>query len=233
MHPSSPNLRFTIAGFGELVADPSRVAILLSLMDGLARPASELAQIAGVAPSTASAHLQRLRSGGLVRSEQEGRHRYFRLAGEHVADALEAIGMQMTPAQRCLPASAVRDSLTEARTCYRHLAGRLGVAWMVALERRGFIMTRDGATALTPEGARALGELGLTLPASATGRSCLDWTERRYHLGGKLGAQLTEHMFSGRWIVRRGKTRGVRVTTGGRHAFAKLGIALDVIESAT
>lgn len=232
MHPSSPTLRYTIAGFGELVADPSRVAILLSLMDGPARPASELAQIAGVAPSTASAHLQRLTSGGLIRAEQQGRHRYFRLAGEHVADALEAIGMQMAPAQRCVPATAVRDFLTEARTCYRHLAGRLGVAWMVSLEKARLVETRDGEVVLTTQGGRSLGELDLTVPTSAAGKTCLDWTERRYHLGGKLGAQLTDQMLSAKWIARRGKTRGVRVTEAGRRAFAKLGLSVEVIESA-
>ena len=229
MHPSHPSSRFAIAEFGELVADPSRVAMLLSLMDGLARPAGELAQIAGVAPSTASAHLRRLTSGGLTRTEPRGRHRYFRLAGDHVADALEAIAAQIVPSPRCTP---VRSALTQARTCYRHLAGRLGVAWMVALEKRGLLETSGGAVALTEKGAAALRELGLTPPRSS-GKTCLDWTERRYHLSGGLGTGLTAELFSARWIARRRDTRGVRVTLAGRDAFAELGIAADVLEAAS
>ena len=100
MHSTIPAARFDIASFGELVSDPSRVAMLLSLMDGLARPASELASLAGVAPSTASSHLSRLLTGGLVLAEQRGRHRYFRLAGDHIADALEAITLHTAPGKR-------------------------------------------------------------------------------------------------------------------------------------
>jgi DNA-binding transcriptional ArsR family regulator len=165
VHPSNPSFRFAIAGFGELVADPSRVAMLLSLLDGLARPASELAHIAGVAPSTASAHLQRLTVGGLVCAEQQGRHRYYRLAGEHVADALEAIGLQTAPVLRCPRTNTEKDSLVQARTCYRHLAGRLGVAWMSALESERLIRSDGGALALTADGARAFLDLGFSRKA--------------------------------------------------------------------
>lgn len=203
--------------------------MLMSLMDGLARPASELAQIAGIAPSTASAHLQRLTSGGLVCAEPRGRHRYFRLAGEHVAEALEVIAMQMAPPRRHVPTNALRDSVADARTCYHHLAGRLGVAWLVSLEKLGCVDMQDGEIALTTQGSGALGEMGLILSAGTTGKTCLDWTERRYHLGGRLGAQLTEQLFSAKWIARRRNSRAIRVTATGRRAFAKLGVAVDVI----
>src|SRR5258708_6072022 len=124
-----PAAKFELASFGEMLSEPSRVAMLLSLMDGRARPASELAAIAGVTSATASAHLQRLLGGGLWAVTPAGRHRYFRLAGERVADALEALALLHAPAR---PATTSPAPLAEARTCYRHLAGRLGVAWLSA-----------------------------------------------------------------------------------------------------
>jgi DNA-binding transcriptional ArsR family regulator len=123
MHQAVPSSRFDIASFGELVSDPSRVAMLLSLMDGLARPASELARIAGVTPSTASSHLGRLLGGGLVLADAVGRHRYFRLAGDRVADALEVIALNTMPGKPLLSSDPRRAALSRARTCYRHLAG--------------------------------------------------------------------------------------------------------------
>ncbi len=224
MHGSIPSARFDVASFGELVSDPSRVAMLLSLMDGLARPASELASLAGVAPSTASSHLARLLGGGLVLAEQRGRHRYFRLAGDRVADALEAITLQAAPRRRSPSPEPARAALSHARTCYRHLAGQLGVGWLASLEARRFLRVRDGALSLAPRGIACFEDLGLTMTGWPAGKPCLDWTERRNHLGGALGVALTQHLFALRWLARRPGGRALRITSKGRAGFERFGL---------
>jgi DNA-binding transcriptional ArsR family regulator len=215
-----PAARFDLASFGELVSDPSRVTILLALMDGSARPATELAELAGVAPATASFHLRRLVEGGLVRVDPIGRHRYFRLASEDVADALEAVALLHAP-RAPRPVAPGRRDLARARTCYRHLAGALGVAWLTALERARFLRVQDGALVLTRRGTDWCAASGLAPARWPAGKTCLDWTERRSHLGGALGALLTEHLFALRWIARRRDGRAVRVTTVGQRELAR------------
>jgi DNA-binding transcriptional ArsR family regulator len=214
--------RFDLTSFGELVSDPSRVALLLALMDGSACPATELASIAGVPRSTASSHLQRLVAGQLLRVEAMGRHRYFRLASDEVADALEAVAL-LQPARRAT--SPVRDparlALVDARTCYRHLAGRLGVAWLGALEAGRFVGVSGGAIALTRRGERWLTSVSEAPPSWPSGKPCLDWTERRYHLGGPLGGLLTEQLFALEWLARRGDGRAVGVTAKGESELAR------------
>lgn len=224
MHLKIPNARFDIANFGELVSDPSRVAMLLSLMDGLARPASELADIAGVAKSTASFHLNRLLAGALVLTEPTGRHRYFRLAGDHVADALEALALHAVPRRRLERSDPERQALSRARTCYKHLAGQLGVAWLAALERLRMIRLRDGALTLDPRGVARFESLGLKPVRWPAGKPCLDWTERRHHLGGALGVLLTEHLLGARWLARGKDGRALRITSIGRRGFAQFGL---------
>lgn len=223
--PAAP---FEIAEFAALLSDPSRVRILLALMDGSLRPASELARIAGVARSTTSVHLQRLEAGGLLCCEPQGRHRYFRLASDEVADALEAVALlQPKRAPKGGDEPPERRALSEARTCYRHLAGRLGVALLGALERARYVGLTDGAVELTDAGRSWLEGLGVERSRWAAGRPCLDWTERRFHLGGELGAQLTEQLFALRWLARRRETRALRVTETGRLALARhLGVRL-------
>ncbi|WP_394838030.1 winged helix-turn-helix domain-containing protein [Pendulispora rubella] len=232
--------RFDVANFGELVSDPSRVIMLLSLMDDRARPATELAQLAGITPQTASFHLQRLVDGGLLRVEPLGRHRYFRLAGEEVAEAIEAISLLNPPKPARVPQSPARLELTQARMCYHHLAGRLGVAWLAGIEQARFLRVRDGAFALTKRGIAWFEESGLSAPRwrTVTGKFCLDWTERRHHLGGSLGALLTRHLFTMEWIARRGGganapvSRAVRVTSKGRREFARqLALPNDVLSN--
>jgi len=215
-----PSAHYELANLGEQVADPSRAAMLLSLMDGSARPASELAGIAGVTPQTASSHLRRLVEGGLLVLERLGRHHYFRLAGEEVADALEAMALLRPPARRVRP-SPERVELIEARTCYLHLAGRLGVAWLDTLERRGLIHLSDGALAMTSKGTAQFASLRLAPPQWPAGKPCLDWTERRAHLGGPLGALLTQHLFGRGWLARRNESRAVRVTSRGARGLAQ------------
>ena len=215
-----PSVRYELAGFGELVADPSRAAMLLSLMDGSARPASELAGIAGVTPQTASSHLRRLVEGRLLVLERLGRHHYFRLSGERVADALEAVAL-LRPLARGAPPTPARAALGEARTCYLHLAGRLGVAWLDMLERRQLIQLSEGALAMTRKGMERFASLRLEPSSWPTGKPCLDWTERRSHLGGPLGALLTQHLLGRGWLARRNGSRAVRVTSRGARGFAE------------
>ena len=211
-----PDSRFDVAEFGELVGDPSRVAMLLSLMDGQARPASELARLAGIERQTASFHLQRLVAGRLLRVDATGRHRYYRLAGDEVADALEAVSLLGAPRR------PRRHPLAHARLCYRHLAGRLGVACLDALERAGFLCVREGAFALTADGVAWFESTGRTNVRWPAGKPCLDWTERRNHLGGELGALLAEHLLGLAWIARAG--RAVSVTDPGQRGLAELGV---------
>jgi DNA-binding transcriptional ArsR family regulator len=229
MHPAIPRARFGIASFGELVSDPSRVAMLLSLMDGLARPASELARVAGVTPSTGSSHLARLLAGGLVVVEPRGRHRYFRLAGEQVADALEAIALHSSPGTRVPSLDSARAAMARARTCYKHLAGQLGVGWLAAIEARRLLQVRDGAFSLAPRGIACFEELGLQPGRWPAGKPCLDWTERRNHLGGALGVMLTEHLFALEWVARREQGRAVRITAKGRTGFGRFGVPAVIL----
>jgi DNA-binding transcriptional ArsR family regulator len=217
-----PDSRFDITSFGELVSDPSRVTMLLSLMDGRTRPATELARIAKITPQTASFHLQRLVAGGLLRVDRMGRHRYFRLAGEQVADALEAVSLLNVPERPPqVGLSPARLALARARMCYHHLAGRLGVAWLTALEKARFLTVGDGAFVLTKKGTTWFRSSGLSNVRWPPGKPCLDWTERRNHLGGPLGALLTEHLFTLKWIARRPEGRALRITQTGQRELAR------------
>jgi DNA-binding transcriptional ArsR family regulator len=211
-----------IASIGALLADDARASMVLTLLGGEAIPAGELARRAGVSPSGASAHLKRLREGGLVTQESIGRHRYFRLASPELAEALESLA-RVAPVR---PVSSFRESegtrvLKRARTCYDHLAGELGVAVADALVERGVLTRSDDAFAVTEDGARWFGSLGIDLDAVAAvrrsfARSCLDWSERRPHLAGSLGAAVAEVFFARRWIRRLPGGRAVAVTPDGR-----------------
>jgi DNA-binding transcriptional ArsR family regulator len=222
----APNTRFDIASFGELLSDPSRVAMLLSLMHGLARPASELAEIARVTPPTASAHLKRLLKGSLVRVEQLGRHRYFTLAGPHIADALEALALHAPQRKMARPLDPARQIFTDARTCYQHLAGKLGVAWLKALEKQKLIRIGGGGYELSPKGIACCEAAGFeALRKWPSGKPCLDWTERQSHLGGPLGSLLTQQMLERKWLTRHREGRAVRLTGMGRRRLADFGVA--------
>jgi DNA-binding transcriptional ArsR family regulator len=227
-----PAAKFGIASFGELVSDPSRVVMLLSLMDGQARPATELAEIAGVTRPTASNHLRRLLEGRMVAVEQRGRHRYFRLENAQVADLIESLALlEPAPHARLSTADPARQSLARARTCYRHLAGRVGIAWFASLERRRLLDLTDGSLFLTRSGVAQFTELGLEEQRWPAGKACLDWTERRHHLGGELGALLTRHLFDLGWLHRRSDGRSVEVTRpGGRELVRRFGVPAHVLE---
>ncbi|MBD8872712.1 helix-turn-helix transcriptional regulator [Rhodanobacter sp. DHB23] len=223
--------RYQLAEIGSLLADPSRAAILLALVDGRARPAGELARMAGIAPSTASAHLGRLLEGGLLQVLEQGRHRYFRVASDHVAQVLEALPLLRVP-HACAPEPAVDTRpLAFARTCYRHLAGRLGVAFYEGLRRQAWIELGEQAVRLSTTGAEALQAAGLLPHGTAgqvlAGRGCLDWTERRFHLGGALGVAVTEQLVRRDWLRRHDGSRALLLTPPGRSGLRRLGIVLD------
>ncbi|NUO72703.1 MAG: helix-turn-helix transcriptional regulator [Frateuria sp.] len=216
-----------LAEFGALLAEPARAAMLLALVDGTARPAGELARAAGVGAPTASAHLKRLLEGGLLAVEVQGRHRYYRLANDDVGGWLEALALPRKPL-----APATRDiALRRARSCYRHLAGQLGVALCAGLLDRGHLATTSEGLILQPAGAAALAEAGLDPEATARlprlcGRGCLDWTERRLHLGGPLGVALTAAMLDAGWFRRAARDRALQPSAEGLRRLSGLGVRL-------
>ncbi|ONK10550.1 winged helix-turn-helix domain-containing protein [Streptomyces sp. MP131-18] len=217
----------TLAETAGLFADRTRAAFCQALLDGRAWSAGELARHAGVRPSTASEQLSRLVAGGVLTEERQGRHRYVRLAGPEAAALVEALTSYApdTPRPRSLRASVQLGAEARARTCYDHLAGRLGVALADAMIARGLVADESGLT-VTPAGRAWLaGLLGREQPPGARRplvRSCLDWTERRPHLAGALGAALCATALERRWVRRVGSGRAVRVTPEGTGAFREL-----------
>lgn len=196
------------------------VLALTEDIDGLS--AGDLARRARVSAPTASSHLGKLVAGGLITAERRGRQRYYRLAGREVAEALEALST-IAPSRpvRSLRDETLGDAIRAARTCYDHLAGRLGVALAQALERNGVIVSADDGYAVTRRGEQALAWFGLDVEAlrghrRPVTRACLDWSERRFHLAGALGAAVTTRLFELGWVERVGSGRAVRVTQSGR-----------------
>jgi DNA-binding transcriptional ArsR family regulator len=217
-----PNIAPVAALFGE----PSRAAILTVLLDGRALPAGELAAIAGLSPTAASGHLLKLIHGGLLAVHVEGRHRYYRLANAAVATVIEDLA-QLSGGPPCfslpkLPPSLL--ALREARTCYDHLAGELSVAIAAALEMRGWLRRGEGKRYEIGDesGRKWFADQGVDLARLKSGRSgiarqCLDWTERRPHLAGPLGARLFACWCERGWLQRdAGRSRSVTVTALGR-----------------
>ncbi|MFV8132389.1 helix-turn-helix domain-containing protein [Streptomyces syringium] len=216
-HLESPDL----AALAGLLADGTRASFCLALLDGRAWTATELARHAGVAASTATEHLNLLVGGGLLAQERQGRHRYVRLADPETAQLIETLA-SMAPRRvnppRSLPAVNRSRALARARTCYDHLAGALGVAITEAMTDRGLLDWEQGLT-LTGNGIAWLAGLGIALPPATRRppvRACLDWTERRPHLAGAVGAALCRHAFDSGWITRIGTGRAVALTEIGR-----------------
>lgn len=217
-----------LAALAALLADGTRAAFCVALLDGRAWTAGELARYASVAPSTASEHLGRLVAGGLLAEERQGRHRYVRLADERVAHLVEELASQAVPGEperpRSLRAASVSSALARGRTCYDHLAGRLGIRITEAMTVRG-LLRQDTGFALTEAGLDWFGALGISLDPSARRplvRGCLDWTERRPHLAGAAGAALCAHVLEAGWCERFGSGRAVRVTPSGVRALWEL-----------
>jgi len=213
-----------ITGIAGLLADGSRATMLQALMDRRARTAGELALLAKIAPSTASQHLGRLTDGDLLAVEAQGRHRYYRLADPKVAALLENM-MTFTPASVVPRAPNVGFDLRFARTCYDHLAGTVATALYDRLQTDGTLSVTSTGIALTPAGAKRLRPLGIDAGALRTSRrplarACLDWTERRDHLAGGLGAALLAGFRARNWLTPRKAPRALRLTTTGRQALA-------------
>ncbi len=213
-----------ITDIAGLLADSSRATMLQALMDQRARTAGELARLAKIAPSTASQHLGRLTDGELVVVEAQGRHRYYRLANSKVAALLESM-MAFAPATVAPRAANVGFDLRFARTCYDHLAGTIATALYDRLQADGTLdVTSEGVT-LTPAGAQRLQSLGVDTETLRAGRRplarvCLDWTERRDHLAGALGAALLTSFRARNWLTPRNAPRALRLTTAGRQALS-------------
>ena len=240
-----------LAAVGALLAEPARARILAALGDGRALSATVLASEAGVAAPTASGHLSRLLDAGLLEVLPQGRHRYYRLAGPEVGELLEALARVAPPAPvRSLREGRRAEALRAARTCYDHLAGRLGVTLMAALIENGHVTGGDGrhdpaqAAAdrlsspgrdleyrLAPSGTDLLAGIGVALPQpTADGaipvRYCIDWSEQHHHLSGAVGRALAQRLFDLRWLTRIDGTRAVRLTPAGRDGLQDLGVAL-------
>ena len=228
-----------LAAVGALLAEPARARMLLALGDGRALPATTLAAEAGVASSTASAHLGRLLDAGLLVVRQQGRHRYYQLAGAQIGELIETLA-QLAPREpvRSLREGSRAYALRRARTCYDHLAGRLGVALFAALIDQQLVIGGDGRHhsgeggedrlsshgrdlnyRLTAAGRQRLTDLGVALPAGRDGelalRYCIDWTEQAHHLSGAVGRALATWMLDNAWVERFPATRALRITDAG------------------
>lgn len=215
-----------LARVARLLGDPTRARMVSRLMEGRALTAGEFAADAGVNPQTASGHLSQLVEGGLLRVEVQGRHRCARLASAEVARVVEALG-GVGSLSTSLKAAEVTtpEPLRFARTCYDHLAGRMAVDLADALERRGCLALTDEVWEVTESGALFFARVGVDLAAlsqrrRALVRRCLDWSERRPHLAGALGAALLQRMFALKWIARRKEHRGLRITVEGQRALS-------------
>lgn len=218
-----------IAATAALIGDPARANMLAALLDGRALTAKELAYAAHVTPQTASGHLAKLADGGLLTGEKQGRHRYYRLASPLVGQMLEGV-MAVTGPEPRLNSWRGGEALRTARTCYDHLAGRLGVALADALTERGHVALGTDGGEVTKQGQQFLEEFGAspTPGRRVFCRPCLDWSERRPHLAGRVGASLACRCFELGWIQRQRDTRAVRITAAGRDGFReKFGIALE------
>lgn len=214
-----------MARVGALVGEPARAAMLLALMDGRALTARELATVAHITPATASRHLALLVEAGLLRVNPQGRHRYHQLASAEVARVLENM-MQLAMAQpRPQPVTGPRDAaLRFARTCYDHLAGRLGVAVANGLVSEGAVVLQEETAVVTDRAGPVLERLGIRsadLPARGPWRSCrpcLDWGERRFHLAGRLGALICSHCLQQGWLLRKPASRALELSPQGATA---------------
>ncbi|MCU6682962.1 winged helix-turn-helix domain-containing protein [Leclercia sp. H6W5] len=218
---NSAALELAVAAVATAMADPSRVKMLCALMDGRAWTATELSAVADVAPSTASGHLTRLLDGKLITCLSQGRHRYYRLAGHDVAELVEQMmGLswgRITPPQTTAPVP-----MRHARTCYDHLAGTVAVQIYDFMQAEGWLVA-DGS-ALTLSGREAFLTLGITLNSKTRRKACcacLDWSERRFHLGGEAGAALLVHLETKGWIQRVVGFREVAVTASGQRAIER------------
>ena len=214
----------TVSGIAAAIGEPARARMLYCLVDGRARTGTELAVIAGVTPSTASVHLQRLRNQRLVKVFAQGKHRYYSLEGRNVAAALEALSVLAGGSRKTFVPSTP-NQLRAARTCYDHIAGTLGVTLHDRLHAMGWFTAGSRGSAhsydLTPKGTKGLAGLDIDPEATRATRrrfayACVDWSERRPHLGGAMGAALLRMALKKRWVTQELDSRILTVTAFGR-----------------
>ena len=219
-----------LARIGRALGAPARATMVQVLLDGAPHPAGELARAAGVSSATASEHLAVLVAAELATVEQAGRHRRYTLAGPRVAQALELLGAAASPPVTSLRLSREQRRVRRARTCYDHLAGQLGVALAERLVEQEWV--DPALTTVTSAGRTALAErLGIDLDDPPSGRrpllrACRDWTERRDHIAGTLGARLAATALAEGWVARRAASRGLTITGHGHAVLERLGVAL-------
>lgn len=220
----NPNM----AEIAALLGETSRATILASMMDGRFHTASELAYMAAIKPQTASFHLAKLVEGKLIKVEKQGRHRYFQLAGEDIAQFLESfLAISPPPEVRSLKQSSQIKLLQDARTCYDHLAGKLGVQLTESMLKAGYLILEGKQFVLTDEGILFFTTFGIDLTALKRKRrsfshACLDWSERRYHLAGALGCELLNQFFNLGWLLRVPSIRAIKVTEKGKIGFKEV-----------
>ena len=226
-----------VSEIAALVGNPGRANILMALIDGRALTASELSYIAGVSPQTTSEHLAMLREAKLLAMTKQGRHSYFRLGSPQVARMIEGIMVVAADApQRYRPRWSGGDQLRTARTCYDHIAGRLGVGLTDALTRQEHIVLSEDGGMVTRAGEKYLVDFGVQLEDLRRGRRafcrpCIDWSERRPHLAGALGTALAERCFELGWITRIRDSRALKISAKGEKGFSEVfGVSLNVEE---
>ncbi len=224
----------SLASVAAAIGDPARAAILIALMDGRSRTAKELAYLARISPSTASAHLGKLLDLGLTCVTPLGRNRYFRLASPLVGQMLETMSNVAAETRPRHPRAVGNEALRLARTCYDHLAGQIGVRIADALQEQGHVRLAEDGGEVTGSGRAFLVSLGLDIDRIRHSRRifckpCLDWTERRPHLAGSLGAALCRHCFDQGWVERLRDSRALSITPEGHRGFAKhFGMVLEL-----
>lgn len=214
-----------IATVAALLGEPARANIMSALMSGQALTAGELARSSGVTAQTTSGHLSRLAEAELIVPERQGRHRYYRLASAEVAQMVETLSIvaSMGP-KRHHPLGPRDAALCKARTCYDHVAGRLGLAIADSMQAKNLIVLADGAGMLTPKGQSFVADFGLDLNDSSKRplcRTCLDWSERRHHLAGRLGAAMLDRLLERQWVKRLPDSRALIVTRNGERGLAE------------
>lgn len=217
----------SIASIASLIGDPSRAKMLISLFDVDALPASELARQANISPQATSAHLSKLCEGGLLKVEKHGRHRYYKLASPDVGEAVLAL-VTITPEKdEDTLASKQLEPINFARTCYDHLAGKLGVALTEALVKKAWVVKKEQMFEVTAKGQKEFQAFGIDTESLSKKRrkfawQCLDWTERHYHLSGSLGAAITQSLLERKWLLQDKGSRVIHITNEGYKGLAKV-----------